>query len=107
MGIIPKNQHLLGLEGAGVIRRVGRSASQFTVGQRVFVFEKGTFGNRIIATTERTYRISDDMTFEIRLFRKIELGAVLIHLQKASMLPSVYLTAIIVFSILSILKKTT
>lgn len=32
MGIIPENQHLLGLEGAGVIRRVGASASQFTVG---------------------------------------------------------------------------
>ena len=67
MGIIPENQHLLGLEGAGVIRRVGRSASQFTVGQRVLVFEKGTFGNRIIATTERTYGIPDDMTFEVRL----------------------------------------
>ena len=66
MGIIPENQHLLGLEGAGVIRRVGASASQFTVGQRVLVFEKGTFGNRIIATTERTYAIPDDMTFEVR-----------------------------------------
>ena len=66
MGIIPENQHLLGLEGAGVIRRVGRSASQFVVGQRVLVFEKGTFGNRIIATTERTYRIPEDMTFEVR-----------------------------------------
>lgn len=94
MGIIPENQHLLGLEGAGVIRRVGRSASQFTVGQRVLVFEKGTFSNRIIATTERTYGIPDDMTFEVRSFRKIELGAVLIHLQEASTLPSVYLTAI-------------
>ena len=66
MGIIPENQHLLGLEGAGIIRRVGSSASQFTVGQRVLVFEKGTFGNRIIATTERTYAIPDDMTFEVR-----------------------------------------
>lgn len=66
MGIIPENQHLLGLEGAGVIRRVGSSVSQFTIGQRVLVFEKGTFGNRIIATTERTYGIPDDMTFEVR-----------------------------------------
>ena len=68
MGIVPENQHLLGLEGAGVIRRVGRLALQFTVGQRVLVFEKGTFGNRIIATTERTYGIPDDMTFEVRSF---------------------------------------
>ncbi|KAI4264333.1 MAG: hypothetical protein L6R42_000544 [Xanthoria sp. 1 TBL-2021] len=77
MGIIPENQHLLGLEGAGTIRRVGKSASQFTIGQRVLVFEKSTFANRIIATTERTYAIPDSMTFE-----------------EASTLPSVYLTAI-------------
>ncbi|KAL8895775.1 MAG: hypothetical protein Q9192_003453 [Flavoplaca navasiana] len=77
MGIIPENQHLLGLEGAGNIRRVGASVSEFTVGQRVLVFEKGTFGNRIIATTERTYAIPDNMSFE-----------------EASTLPSVYLTAI-------------
>jgi hypothetical protein len=67
-GIIPENQHLLGLEGAGVIKRVGKSASQFTVGQRALVFEKGTFGNRIISTTERTYGIPDDMTFEVRSY---------------------------------------
>lgn len=68
MGIIPENQHLLGLEGAGVIKRVGKSASQFTVGQRVLVFEKGTFGNRIIATMECTHAIPDDMSFEVRSF---------------------------------------
>ena len=68
MGIIPENQHLLGLEGAGNIRRVGASVSQFTVGQRVLVFEKGTFGNRIIATTERTYAIPDNMSFEVRSY---------------------------------------
>ncbi|KAL6716017.1 hypothetical protein ACLMJK_006979 [Lecanora helva] len=77
MGIVPENQHLLGLEGAGIIRRAGPLASHFTVGQRVLVFEKGTFGNRIIATKERTYAIPDDMSFE-----------------EASTLPSVYLTAI-------------
>ena len=70
MGIIPENQHLLGLEGAGIIRRVGKSASQFSIGQRVLVFKKGTFGNRIIATTERTCAIPDSMTFEVRLQRE-------------------------------------
>ena len=65
MGIVPENQHLLGLEGAGIIRRAGPLASHFSVGQRVLVFEKGTFGNRIIATKERTYAIPDDMTFEV------------------------------------------
>ena len=78
MGIVPENQYLLGLEGAGVVRRVGKvAASQYHIGQRVLVFEKGTFGNRIIATTERTHAIPDSMSFE-----------------EAATLPSVYLTAI-------------
>ena len=65
MGIVPENQHLLGLEGAGIIKRAGPLASHFSVGQRVLMFEKGTFGNRIIATKERTYAIPDNMTFEV------------------------------------------
>lgn len=65
IGIVPENQHLLGLEGAGIIRRAGPLASHFSVRQRVLIFEKGTFGNRIIATKERIYAIPDNMTFEV------------------------------------------
>ena len=65
MGIVPENQYLLGLEGAGIIKRVGKLACQYHVGQRVLVFEKGTFGNRIEATTERVHPIPDSMTFEV------------------------------------------
>ena len=77
-GIVPENQYLLGLEGAGSIRRVGKTAANsFKIGDRVLVFEKGTFGNRIIATIERTYHIPDWVSYE-----------------EASTLPSVYLTAL-------------
>ena len=62
MGIVPENEYLLGLEGAGTIRRAG--STSYKVGQRVLVFEKGTFANRIIATTERVYPIPDWMSFE-------------------------------------------
>lgn len=37
MGIVPDNEHLLGLEGAGIIRRV--SSTSYKVGDRVLVFE--------------------------------------------------------------------
>ena len=78
MGIVPENQYLLGLEGAGTIRRVSKKAADsYKIGDRVLVFEKGTFGNRIIATTERTHHIPDWMSYE-----------------EASTLPSVYLTAL-------------
>ena len=77
MGIVPENEHLLGLEGAGTIRRIGKSVTSYEIGQRVLVFEKGTFANRIEATTERVYPIPDSMSFE-----------------EASTLASVYLTAL-------------
>ncbi|KAJ5238512.1 polyketide synthase [Penicillium chermesinum] len=77
MGIIPENEHLLGLEGAGTVRRVGKSVDTYKIGQRVLVFERGTFGNRIHATTERVHAIPDSMTYE-----------------EASTLASVYLTAL-------------
>ncbi|RYP67662.1 hypothetical protein DL771_007129 [Monosporascus sp. 5C6A] len=77
MGIVPENQHLLGLEGAGKIRRAGKNADMFKPGDRVLVFKKGSFGNKVIASVERTHHIPDWMSFE-----------------EASTLASVYLTAL-------------
>ncbi len=74
MGIVPENEHLLGLEGAGLIRRVHPSVTKFKQGDRVLVFEKGTFANRIIATTERTYHIPDTMTFEVSSCSSTRIG---------------------------------
>ena len=69
MGIVPENQYLLGLEGAGIIKRLGKNTSPYKIGQRVLVYEKGTFGNRIIATTERVYALPDSISFEVRHIR--------------------------------------
>ncbi|KAK0702400.1 reducing type I polyketide synthase [Lasiosphaeris hirsuta] len=88
MGIVPENEHLLGLEGAGVVRRVASDVTKFKLGQRVVVFEKGTFANRIIATTERTHALPDSMTFE-----------------EASTLPAVYLTSMYSLFHLANLKR--
>lgn len=65
MGIVPENEHLPGLEGAGVIRRVGNLVSSLNVGQRVLVYEKGTFANRIQVTPERVYPLPASMSFEV------------------------------------------
>lgn len=64
IGIIPENEHLLGGEGSGIIARVAPDVTLFEPGQRVLFFEKGSFGNRIITTTQRVRRIPDSMTFE-------------------------------------------
>ncbi|UKZ80175.1 Type I Iterative PKS [Trichoderma virens FT-333] len=41
MGIVPEDEHLLGFEGSGRIRRVGKAVSNFQAGQRVAFFQKG------------------------------------------------------------------
>ncbi|RCI09139.1 hypothetical protein L249_1549 [Ophiocordyceps polyrhachis-furcata BCC 54312] len=89
MGIVPENELLLGGEGAGTIRRVGANLNaHFDVGQRVLVFGKGTFANRIITTTERTVAIPDWLSYE-----------------DAATLPSVYLTALYSLDNLSDVKR--
>lgn len=77
MGIVPGDETALGHEAAGVIRKVSSGVSDFSVGDRVVVFGKGCFANRIQTTSARVHRIPDDMTFD-----------------EAATLPVVYLTAI-------------
>lgn len=77
MGIVPEDGHLLGVEGAGVILRKWENVRDRHVGQRVVVFEKGTFANRIVASARRTFPIPEAMSFE-----------------EATTLPAVYLTAV-------------
>lgn len=77
MGIVPEDGHLLGVEGAGVILRKGENVQDRHIGQRVVVFEKGTFANRIVASARRTFPIPTAMSFE-----------------DATTLPAVYLTSV-------------
>ncbi|MCJ1384548.1 hypothetical protein MMC17_007665 [Xylographa soralifera] len=63
MGIVPENEHLLGLEGSGVVRRVGKGAGKFRVGERVAVLKNGTFANRIQCPVGRAHHIPIDMSF--------------------------------------------
>ncbi|KAK1140322.1 Type I Iterative Polyketide synthase (PKS) [Aspergillus melleus] len=65
LGIVPENQYLLGLEGAGVVRRVGAQASaSFHVGQRVLVYRRGSFGNKVQCPVEGLHAIPAWMSFE-------------------------------------------
>jgi NADPH:quinone reductase-like Zn-dependent oxidoreductase len=65
MGIVPENEHLLGLEGSGVIRRLGKSITSLKIGQRVIHYDKGAFANRIQLTAERVYPLPDSLSFEV------------------------------------------
>ncbi|EOD48494.1 putative polyketide synthase protein [Neofusicoccum parvum UCRNP2] len=64
MGVVPENEHLLGLEGAGLVRRVGAGVKGFSVGDRVATIEKGLLANRIQAPVKRVVPIPEAMTYE-------------------------------------------
>ena len=65
MGIVPEDQYLLGLEGAGVINRVGPQATPYQPGQRVLVYRRGTFANRVQVSKDCIHLLPDSMTFEV------------------------------------------
>lgn len=77
MGIVPGDETALGHEAAGVVTKVSPGASGVSVGDRVVVFGKGSFANRIQTSPARIHRIPDGMSFE-----------------EAATLPVVYLTGI-------------
>lgn len=76
-GIVPGDERMLGGEAAGVITKVSPGVKGLEVGQRVVVFSKGCFANRVHATPGRVHAILDDMSFE-----------------EAATLSAVYLTSI-------------
>ncbi|KAJ6023925.1 Acyl transferase/acyl hydrolase/lysophospholipase [Penicillium herquei] len=88
VGIVPDNEHLLGGEGAGIITRIAPDVKGFKLGQRVAFFQKGSFANRIITTTQRVYPIPDSMSFE-----------------EASTIPCVFMTSMYGLYRLAHLKK--
>ncbi|KAH1615370.1 hypothetical protein KXX21_000900 [Aspergillus fumigatus] len=64
MGDISGDLDGLGLEGAGVVVRVGACVSARCVGQRVAVFGKGCFANRVTVSCKATFPLPDAMSFE-------------------------------------------
>lgn len=64
MGIVPGDQKRLGLDGAGVVVRLGVAVKDRHVGQRVAVLCNGCYANRTTVSSKATFPIPDLMTFE-------------------------------------------
>lgn len=78
MGTAPGDETALGYEAAGVVTKVAaQGVSGLSVGDRVVVFDKGCFANRIRTRPARVHRIPDSLTFE-----------------EAATIPTAYITAI-------------
>ncbi|CAI7649211.1 unnamed protein product [Penicillium glandicola] len=78
IGIVPENEHTIGCECAGYIKRIAPGLqTDLQVGDRVAAMRSGTYTNRVQCPFERVHRIPDSMSYD-----------------EASTIPLVYLTAI-------------
>lgn len=76
MGLVG-NKDQLGLEGSGVVRRVGSDVKGFCPGDRVVTCYQGIFKTRIVISPERCYKCPEQ-----------------ISLVDVASMPTVYATAI-------------
>ncbi|KAI0871845.1 PKSKA1 [Hypoxylon argillaceum] len=76
-GIVPGDERMLGGEAAGIVTKISPGVKGLEIGQRVVVFSRGCFANRVHTTPGRVHRIPDSMSFE-----------------EAATLSAVYLTSI-------------
>ena len=64
MGIVDGPKDKLGLEGSGVVCRVGPEVKDLSVGDRVFISDLGCFSTRMMTSAKLCARIPDGLTFE-------------------------------------------
>ncbi|KAK3292170.1 uncharacterized protein B0H64DRAFT_466731 [Chaetomium fimeti] len=77
MGIVPEDEHMIGFECAGVVKKLGSGVTRFRQGDRVCILKPGSYANRVRVSVERCHAIPDTMTFE-----------------EAATIPSVYLCSL-------------
>jgi NADPH:quinone reductase-like Zn-dependent oxidoreductase len=64
MGIVGSNSASFGLEGAGIIKRVGSGVTNMSGGDRVLIFGAGCFSTSAIIPNSLCVKIPDDLSFE-------------------------------------------
>lgn len=64
MDLVPGNEHLLGLDGAGVVRRLGDATGTYRIGQKVLANRKGSLANRVQCSVDgEIFPIPDEISF--------------------------------------------
>lgn len=64
MGVVDAASDENGLEGAGVVHRVGSEVKDFKVGDRVIIFDHGCFSTRMAISAKLCAKIPGDLSFE-------------------------------------------
>ncbi|OHX00063.1 polyketide synthase [Colletotrichum incanum] len=64
MGLIEAATPGLGLECAGIVRRIGPGVDDIAVGDRVMAFHHGCFASRIVCSTDQVVTLPETLSFE-------------------------------------------
>lgn len=64
MGLVQENEHALGCECAGTVRRLGKGCSKFKLGDRVVILRNATFANLCRSPEARAHLVPSSMSFE-------------------------------------------
>ncbi|KAL9069203.1 MAG: hypothetical protein Q9157_006247 [Trypethelium eluteriae] len=64
MGVVQGAVEGLGLEASGIVRKIGPNVKGLRPGDRVFMFEYGSFSTRIVTSANHVARIPDELSFE-------------------------------------------
>ena len=64
MGFVPDDEHNIGLECGGVVKRLGPGVTKFEFGVRVCMLRGGSDANRVRLPVERCHLIPATMSFE-------------------------------------------
>ena len=83
MGVVDGAKEGIGLEGSGIVRRVGPGVIDLKIGDRVIIFEHGCFSTRLIVSSSLCAKIPGSLSFA-----------------EAATLPCVYST--VIYSLLTV-----
>lgn len=64
MGIVPPHGKGLGVESAGIIRRVGANVQEFSVGDRVLASAEASLATHVVTLGLHCAKIPDSLSFE-------------------------------------------
>lgn len=64
MGLVGGTADGIGLEGSGIIRRIGPDVEGLQVSDRVLIFGRGCFTTRFVTSAKLCAKIPDNLSFE-------------------------------------------
>lgn len=64
MGVVEGTKDGIGLEGSGIVRRIGPDVEGLKIGDRVLFLDRGGFTTRLVTSAKLCAKMPDGLSFE-------------------------------------------